>query len=114
MMGHRWAWMTGRRGIHARGLGPAAVPALDASGRPLTPLSDLPAGAHAVVRSLRCRGGLSARVAALGVTPGAAVTVIQNYGHGPMLIAVRDTAVAIGRGEALKIEVEGATAGAGE
>jgi ferrous iron transport protein A len=50
----------------------------------------------------------------MGVTPGAEVTVIQNYRRGPMLIEVRDTRVALGRGEALKIEVERAAAEARE
>jgi len=77
-------------------------------------LGELPTGAHAVVRSLLGGKGFSARVASMGVTPGAEVTVIQNYRQGPMLIEVRDTRVALGRGEALKIEVERAAAEARE
>jgi len=69
-------------------------------------LVGLPAGARAVVRSLHGGKGFSARVAALGITPGVEVTLIQNQRHGPILIEVRDTRVALGRGEALKIEVE--------
>lgn len=41
----------------------------------------------------------------LGFTPGTRVTVIQNYGHGPLIVRVRDTRVALGRGEAEKILV---------
>jgi ferrous iron transport protein A len=67
-----------------------------------------------VVRSLHGGKGFSARVAALGVTPGVEVTVIQNQRWGPMLIEVRDTRVALGRGEAFRIEVEQDAAGAGE
>ncbi len=77
-------------------------------------LGELPAGARAVVRSLLGGRGFSARVAALGVTPGTEVTVIQNQRHGPMLIEVRDSRVALGRGEAFKIEVELVAAEAGE
>ncbi len=73
-------------------------------------LGELPTGAHAVVRSPRGGKAFSARVAAMGITPGAEVMVIQNYHRGPMLIEVRDTEVALGRGEALKIEVERAAA----
>jgi ferrous iron transport protein A len=73
-------------------------------------LGDLPVGAHAVVRALRGGKGFSSRVSAMGITPGANVTVVQNYGRGPMLIEVRDTRVALGRGEALKVEVERAAA----
>jgi Fe2+ transport system protein FeoA len=32
--------------------------------------------------------------------------VIQNYGHGPIIVNLRDTRVALGRGEAGKILVE--------
>jgi len=45
-------------------------------------------------------------VAALGFTPGVEVTVVQNYGRGPILVTVRDTHIALGRGEALKVLVE--------
>lgn len=83
---------------------------------PLAPLflAELAPGARAVVRSLHGGKGFSARVAALGVTPGVEVTVIQNQRWGPMLIEVRDTRVALGRGEAFRIEVEQDAAGAGE
>jgi len=42
----------------------------------------------------------------LGFTAGAEVAVVQNYGRGPIIVAVRDTRVALGRGEAAKIQVE--------
>jgi ferrous iron transport protein A len=42
----------------------------------------------------------------LGFTPGTEVTLLQNYGRGPLLVTVRDTRVALGRGEALKVLVE--------
>lgn len=48
------------------------------------------------------------RAAALGFTPGAKVTVVQNYGRGPIIVAVRGTRLALGRGEALKIRIEAA------
>jgi ferrous iron transport protein A len=76
--------------------------------KPTSPLllAELPTGVHAVVRVLRGGKGFLARVAAMGITPGVEVMVIQNYHRGPMLIEVRDTEMALGRGEALKIEVE--------
>jgi ferrous iron transport protein A len=46
------------------------------------------------------------RLASLGFTPGAQLEVIQNYGHGPIIVRLRDTRVALGRGEAEKILVE--------
>jgi ferrous iron transport protein A len=45
-------------------------------------------------------------MATLGFTIGASVTVVQNYRHGPMIVRVRDTRVALGRGEARKVLVD--------
>ena len=45
------------------------------------------------------------RLASLGFTPGARLTVVQNFGHGPIIVSLRDTRVALGRGEASKISV---------
>jgi ferrous iron transport protein A len=46
------------------------------------------------------------RLASLGFTPGAHLQVVQNYGRGPLIVSLRDTRVALGRGEAQKILVE--------
>ncbi len=46
------------------------------------------------------------RLASLGFTPGANLHVVQNYGRGPIIVTLRDTRVALGRGEAQKILVE--------
>jgi Fe2+ transport system protein FeoA len=45
------------------------------------------------------------RLASLGFTPGARLRVVQNFGRGPIIVNVRDTRVALGRGEAEKILV---------
>jgi ferrous iron transport protein A len=59
------------------------------------------------------RGGhdFLSRLASLGFTPGAHVKVVRNAGHGPIIVTLRDTRVALGRGEALKILVEPRTEG---
>lgn len=44
-------------------------------------------------------------MAALGLTPGAEVTVLRNPGYGPVIVLVRDTRVALGRGQAIRILV---------
>jgi len=54
---------------------------------------------------LRGGRGLVSRLATLGFTPGAAVQMIQNYHHGPLIVMIRDTRVALGRGEAAHIVV---------
>jgi Fe2+ transport system protein FeoA len=76
-------------------------------------LSTVSSGEH--VRICRIRGGhhFMSRLATLGFTPGAALRVVQNYGRGPIIVNLRDTRVALGRGEAAKIEVEGRGGGHG-
>jgi ferrous iron transport protein A len=69
-------------------------------------LGNLPTGARATVCRLCGGREFAARAAALGFTPGAEVTVLQNYGHGPVIVLVRGSRVALGRGEAQKIQVE--------
>ncbi|MBE0550482.1 MAG: ferrous iron transport protein A [Rubrivivax sp.] len=69
-------------------------------------LDQLPRGATAVVRQLRGGDELAHRLAALGLTVGAPFVVLQNTRRGPLLVNVRDTRIALGRGEAAKILVE--------
>ncbi len=70
------------------------------------PLSRLGYQEKGFVRSLK--GGLAfvSRLAALGFTPGAPVTMVQNRGRGPMIVLVRDCRIALGRGEAGKVMVQ--------
>jgi len=72
----------------------------------LKAICNLPAGGRGVVRLLCGGEEFTHRIVALGFTPGVEVTVVQNYGRGPILVTVRDTRVALGRGEALKVLVE--------
>jgi Fe2+ transport system protein FeoA len=69
-------------------------------------LSALPAGARGVIHSLLGGHGFGSRVANLGFTVGAPVSVRQNYGRGPMIVALRGTLVALGRAEAAKVLVQ--------
>lgn len=69
------------------------------------PLTDLGPDRWGVVRELAGGRGFVARLASLGFTAGVPVRVLQNFGHGPLLVLVRDTRVALGRGEAVKIWV---------
>ena len=68
-------------------------------------LSTLPAGVAGIVYSLLGGKAFRSRVANLGFTAGAEVKVIQNYGRGPMIVAVRGTRVALGRAEAGQVLV---------
>jgi len=68
-------------------------------------LSALRPGEQGVVVGLSGGRGLLGRMASLGFTPGAEVTVLQNFGRGPLIARVRDARIALGRGEAGRIRV---------
>lgn len=72
----------------------------------LSSLSDLPTGTHGIVRQLRGGQEFISRMAALGFTVDAEVEIVQNLGQGAIIVAVRSTQVALGRGEAAKVQVQ--------
>ncbi|MBI9109458.1 MAG: ferrous iron transport protein A [Spirochaetales bacterium] len=47
------------------------------------------------------------RITAMGFTPDVMVSVVRNGGRGPIIASLRDTEVALGRGEAAKIMIKG-------
>ena len=69
------------------------------------PLGHLRPGEVGVVRELAGGWGFVSRLATLGFTPGVEITMVQNFGRGPIIVLVRDTRVALGRGEAGKVLV---------
>lgn len=69
-------------------------------------LADMKAGEKAAIISFQGGHGLVSRLTSLGFTPGAEITMTQNYGHGPLIVSVRGGSVALGRGEAQKILVQ--------
>ena len=50
--------------------------------------------------------GIRHRLADMGLTPGETLRVVQTDWSGPVLVAVRDSRLALGRGMAHKIIVE--------
>src|SRR5271157_610978 len=68
-------------------------------------LMELQPGNEAVVRRLEGGRSVLSRLAALGFTPGAVVTVLRGSDHGPLLVSLRGSRVALGRGEAAHIFV---------
>jgi|GEM_PF-496005 len=68
-------------------------------------LSALCPGETGVVTELAGGRGLLGRMASLGFTPGAEVTVVQNFGRGPLITRVRGARIALGRGEASRVKV---------
>jgi Fe2+ transport system protein FeoA len=50
--------------------------------------------------------GLRARLAAMGLVPGAKLRMMRNSGHGPAVVEVKDTRLALGRGMTVHLRVE--------
>ena len=72
----------------------------------LISLDRLISGSHGIVRRLQGGNEFASRLAAMGLSIGSEFELLQNRGHGPVLVLVRGTRIALGRGEALKILVE--------
>ncbi len=68
-------------------------------------LDRLDPGMRAVVSELRGGRGFASRLAGMGITVGCQIEVLQNPAHGSLLVLVRDTRIALGRGVASKILV---------
>lgn len=69
-------------------------------------LSEISTGKQVILTSVLVGLELTSRLTSLGLTPGVEVQVLQNHGRGPIIINVRGTHVALGRGEAEKLMVE--------
>jgi len=70
------------------------------------PLSMLLEGESGMVVDIRGGRGLVRRLLELGFTPGTRVKVLKTSSPGPVLVEVRKSRIAIGRGVAMKILVE--------
>lgn len=71
------------------------------------PLAIVSIGQKVRLDSIRGGDHVIHRLTSLGFTPGAEINVLQNYGHGPLIVKIRGSRIAIGRGEAQKIIVQG-------
>lgn len=70
------------------------------------PVSQLRSNEAGIVANLHGGRSFVARCLALGCTPGTEVKMIHNRGRGPIIISVRDTRMALGRGEAENLQVK--------
>jgi Fe2+ transport system protein FeoA len=70
------------------------------------PLAMLREGTRTVLRAVNGGRSLRGRLASLGLVPGAEVTVLRNGGGGPFVVAVNNARICLGRGMAMKIDVE--------
>jgi len=71
----------------------------------MVPLIKLPTCTPAVVAGLPGSHGLARRLVALGITTGARIQVLHNWGSGPVIVEVRGARLALGRGQAARILV---------
>ncbi|MCB8966744.1 MAG: ferrous iron transport protein A [Ardenticatenaceae bacterium] len=71
----------------------------------ICPLTMAPLGQDVRLCQLCAGRQMAHRLAELGLTPGVCLRVVQDAG-GPLLISVRDSRIALGRGIASKLQVE--------
>lgn len=86
-------------------IGPVEVGPTKAGARHVVGLNTVRNGESVQITKMEGGHQFLSRLASLGFTPGARVQVVQNYGHGPIIVSLRGTRVALGRGEAEKILV---------
>jgi Fe2+ transport system protein FeoA len=77
----------------------------------VTPLSLASAGEQVTIVDVRAGQRLRQRLAELGLVPGTVVEVVHSLGHGPVIVALGDTRLALGRGASHKVLVEPAAHG---
>jgi ferrous iron transport protein A len=70
------------------------------------PLIMLPEGAKGTVVEIYGGRGLCRRLAELGLTASVRVKMIKNNRPGPVVVEVKDSRMALGRGVTMKIYVE--------
>ena len=70
------------------------------------PLTMVAEGRKARLREVRGGRGIRGRLAAMGLVPGSEIEVVRNSGAGPFVVVVRNSRIVLGRGMAMKIEVE--------
>jgi len=69
-------------------------------------LAEIKTGEHAFFICIHAEKGVASRLTSLGFTPGVDIEMTQNYGHGPLVVTIRGTRVALGREEAKNISVQ--------
>ncbi|OGV68460.1 MAG: hypothetical protein A3K19_10080 [Lentisphaerae bacterium RIFOXYB12_FULL_65_16] len=69
-------------------------------------LSEVEPGRRVRVEAIRAGRALNARLAAMGLLAGVEVKVIRRSLTGPLVLAIRDTRLMLGRGVARRIQVD--------
>ena len=68
------------------------------------PLTQAAIGQQVQLKSIKGGRHLNHRLVEMGLTPGVSIRVLQNSG-GPLLLAISDSRIALGRGMARKVNV---------
>lgn len=68
-------------------------------------LTALRAGETGIVEKVTGGRSFVGRASAMGFTTNVEITMLQNFPRGPLLVFLRDSQIALGRGEAQKIMV---------
>ncbi len=69
-------------------------------------LSEVGPGKEVILSGINGGRGLKSKLYSMGLVPGTRLTVLNANGGGPIMIRVRDSRLAIGRGMADKILVK--------
>lgn len=97
-----------KHGLNSEGLARLKSSLSSFTGRieELKPLSSLPIGGKGVIEFAVGGYGLLRRLADMGLTPGTEITVVRNAPFGgPIVVQVRGSSIALGRGVASKVFV---------
>jgi Fe2+ transport system protein FeoA len=62
-------------------------------------------GTNCIVEGFSGGTKFLSRICAMGFIPDAKITILSRYPFGPLLVALNDSEIALGRGEAQKIQV---------
>lgn len=68
-------------------------------------LSSVEAGKKIVIQDINGGRGIRSKLYSMGLIPGAKLTILRENGAGPVMVAIKDSRLAIGRGMAQKIIV---------
>ncbi|MDI6890311.1 MAG: FeoA family protein [Thermodesulfovibrionales bacterium] len=72
----------------------------------LIPLTMVTPGKEVILIGINGGRGVQSRLYSMGLVPGVKMRILNNNGAGPLMVAVRDTRLALGRGMAYKILVD--------
>jgi len=93
------------RSMADRNISPSRSISFENHNDPHMPLTAIPVGNRIIVTRLNGGKEFINRIASLGITIGTEITVLHNPGHGPIIISIIGSHVALGRHEAEQIQV---------